>query len=241
MPTQDTEFAAAALHAPDSGEGKLQQRLTEERLAIARELHDELGGALAALRFDLSWLARQLTDPPAQQRLQQATETLQRAIAATQQVVLNLRSPPLEDGLLAALQALIAGFKERTGVPATLHAPHEAEDLPEAVQRVVYRTVQEALTNIGKHAHCREASVALSLRSTALRLLIEDDGVGMSNESIDGSVRLGLRGMRERATAIGGTVEVAQRAGGGTTVLLNLPLVRSIADADSVGTAEHGA
>ncbi|MET0658335.1 MAG: sensor histidine kinase [Steroidobacteraceae bacterium] len=236
MPTQDTEFAAAARTPTDVGEEELQRRLAEERLAVARDLHDDVGGALAALRFDLSWLAHRTTDPEVQQRLRQAGETLQEAIAATQKIALDLRSSPLDDGLVAALHDLAAAFEQRTAIRVTLSTSHDIENLPEALQRVVYRIAREALTNVGKHARAREASIAASITASCLRLTIEDDGIGMLPRDAAKPAAFGLQGMRERAEALGGTIDAGPRRGGGTSIALTLPITAITAIA-SVSTA----
>ena len=130
----------------------LQTSIEMERAAIAREIHDDVGGSLTALKFDLAWMARHSSSDAVLARLAAAQETVTLAIESSQRIMHNLRPAILEQGLLAALQWMTARFERRTGVGCQLRVPAEVPRLPAGVPLVAYRTAQEALTNITKHA-----------------------------------------------------------------------------------------
>jgi signal transduction histidine kinase len=211
--------------APALGESvSVLHRLEQERTDIAREVHDEIGGALTALHFDLSWLARQPVSPAVQTRLSEAMQTLAEAVAATQSITSRLRPASLVHGLAPALQALAQSLEKRTGVHVTVTSPTPAPTTPADVERVAYRIAQEALTNIGKHAHCRQACVAVSATPQEFRLHIEDDGVGIETAGNPKPGRFGLRGMHERAASVNGALAIHRRPGSGTCVVLTVPM-----------------
>src|SRR5258706_10689555 len=153
----------------------LQTSVEMERAAIAREIHDDVGGSLTALKFDLAWIARHSSDEKVQARVNGALETVTLAIEASQRVMHNLRPAILEQGLVAALQWMAARFERRTGVTCVLRTPPAdapaLQHLPAGVPLVAYRTAQEAPTNITKHAHAFKGAIEPSL---AGRLLMPD-------------------------------------------------------------------
>ena len=207
----------------DKASDAFQRCLDEERAAIARELHDELGGALAAMRFDLAWIDRHTQDEGIRSRVRAAIEMLQHAVGASQRIACDLRPPALDQGLVAALQQLAANFEKRTGIQTSLAAMHTETELPEAVQHVVYRTLQEALTNAGKHAACRAVAIELAAGPEGLTLRITDDGRSLAPDSPVKPDAFGLKGLRERAAALKGRLEITGRAGAGTTLVLSIP------------------
>ena len=131
--------------------GHLQTSVEMERAAIAREIHDDVGGSLTALKFDLAWIARHSRDEDVQQRVQSALETVTSAIESSQRIMHNLRPAILEQGLLAAVQWLAARFERRTGIATAVRHVGEQFQLPAGVPLVAYRCAQEALTNVSKH------------------------------------------------------------------------------------------
>jgi signal transduction histidine kinase len=202
----------------------LQTNIEMERAAIAREIHDDVGGSLTALKFDLAWIARHATSPEVQQRVNSALETVTHAIEASQRIMHNLRPAILEQGLVAALQWLVARFEKRTGVQCHFRTSHETLQLPAGVPLVAYRTAQEALTNISKHSGATRASIDLSLASGVLSLEVSDNGKGLSHDDLAKSRSFGIRGLHERAGTVGGWVDLASRQGVGTTLILSVPL-----------------
>jgi signal transduction histidine kinase len=205
--------------------GHLQERIEAERAQLSRELHDEVGSALTALKFDLAWLQRHAGSEALAARSSQAIATLDGAIEASRRLMLNLRPPILEEGLVPALQWLLQRFeRSHEGVAIELQHPPEAPELPPALLLVAYRFVQEALHNISKHAQASRVRVELQWASGVLGVEVEDDGRGLSPEALEQPQRFGLRGLRERAASCGGWVDVSSRPGQGVLLALSLPL-----------------
>jgi signal transduction histidine kinase len=192
-------------------------------VAIAREIHDDVGGSLTALKFELAWIARHSTEPEVLARTQSALETVTLAIDASKRVMHNLRPAILEQGLVAALQWMVASFEKRTGVACELRLPPQTGELPAGVPLVAYRTAQEALTNISKHAQASRVQVELSLAGGALSLEISDNGRGLSQDDLAKARSFGIRGLHERAGTVGGWVDLTSGPGG-THLILSVPL-----------------
>ena len=202
----------------------LQTSVEMERAAIAREIHDDVGGSLTALKFDLAWIARHTPVPEVQQRVQTALETVTHAIESSQRIMHNLRPAILEQGLVAALQWMAQRFERRNAILTTFRTSHdELPPLPPGVPLAAYRTAQEALTNISKHAHATRAQVDLTVAGHVLSLEVSDNGRGLSQEDLSKTRSFGIRGLRERAAQVGGWVDLASGPGG-TTIILSVPL-----------------
>ena len=201
----------------------LQTSIEMERAAIAREIHDDVGGSLTALKFDLAWIARHSSSDAVLARLASAQETVTLAIESSQRIMHNLRPAILEQGLLAALQWMTARFERRTGISCQLRGPPEVPQLPTGVPLVAYRTAQEALTNITKHARASRVEIDLSMAGGVLSLEISDDGRGLSSDDLAKARSFGIRGLHERAGTVGGWVDLSSGAGG-TTLILSIPL-----------------
>ncbi len=204
----------------------LQTSVEMERAAIAREIHDDVGGALTAIRFDLAWIGRHVPQPEVQQRLASALEAVTHAIEASQRIMHNLRPAILDQGLVPALQWLVAGFEKRSGTRCRLRCSHEAMTLPVGVPLVAYRFAQEALTNISKHAAANQVSIDLSLARGVLSLEVADNGCGLAEADLAKARSFGLRGLHERASTVGGWVDVSSD-GRGTVLMLSVPLRNS--------------
>ncbi|MBC7718037.1 MAG: response regulator [Pseudorhodobacter sp.] len=201
----------------------LQTSIEMERAAIAREIHDDVGGSLTALKFDIAWLERHSQSAELLARLNSASETLTLAIEASQRIMHNLRPAILEQGLMAALQWMVGRFERRTGVPCHLRGPQHLGSLPAGVPLVAYRTAQEALTNITKHARASKVELDLSMAGGVLSLEISDNGRGLSAADLDKARSFGIRGLHERASTVGGWVDLSSDAAG-TTLILSIPL-----------------
>ena len=206
----------------------LQQRVEEERAAIAREIHDDVGGSLTALKFDIDWIRRRAVDPALQQRAASAMETVSHAIEAAQRIMHNLRPAILEQGLVPALQWLASRFEKRTGIECLFRTSSDrigtdAQPLPADVPLVVYRTAQEALTNISKHAGATRVAIDLSLSAGVLSLEVSDNGRGLSKDDLAKASSFGIRGLHERASTVGGWVDLSSSAAG-TTLIVSIPL-----------------
>ncbi len=198
----------------------------DERRRVARDLHDSVGQLLAALSLAVRALADAGPLPPAAAArisdVQSVSDQLAREMHG---LAVRLRPTALDDlGLEAGLGQLATEWARRTGVPADFHAAGlGAGRLPPDTETAIYRVVQEALTNVGRHAQAGQASVAVTRLGDVVVTVVEDDGVGFDPESA-GQGRLGMIGMRERVALAGGELEVESSPGGGTTVIARLPL-----------------
>lgn len=201
----------------------LQTSIELERAAIAREIHDDVGGSLTALKFDLAWIARHTTDSGVRLRVNSALETVTLAIESSQRIMHNLRPAILEQGLVAALQWIATRFEKRTGVPCEVRIPAQTPEWPAGVPLVAYRTAQEALTNITKHAQATRVQIDLSLAGGVMSLEISDNGKGLSRADLAKARSFGIRGLHERAGTVGGWVDLSSGPGG-TTLILSVPL-----------------
>jgi signal transduction histidine kinase len=201
----------------------------EERRAIARELHDEVGQALTAIKMELGVAHREMqSGSRAFSLLAGARSIAESALQSVRDISQLLHPSMLDDlGLPDTLDTYLRSFSKRTGLRAEL--VHEGMDdrLPPDVEVCVYRIVQEALTNIAKHAGARSCTIRLVRHDTALDLVVEDDGRGITPGAVQtGPARrgLGIIGMRERAANFSGTFSIAARDEGGTRVRVSIPL-----------------
>jgi signal transduction histidine kinase len=201
----------------------LQNSIEQERVAIAREIHDDVGGSLTALKFDLAWIARHSDSAEVLGRVHSALETVTLAIDSSKRIMHNLRPAILDQGLVAALHWLASRFEKRTGITCEIRLPRDAPELPAGVPLVAYRTAQEALTNITKHAQASRVQLDLSLAGGVLSLEISDNGIGLSAEDLAKARSFGIRGLHERAGTVGGWIEFSSDANG-TTMMLSVPL-----------------
>jgi signal transduction histidine kinase len=201
----------------------LQTSIEHERAAIAREIHDDVGGSLTALKFDLAWIARHSSAPQVVSRVQSALETVSHAVESSQRIMHNLRPAILEQGLAAALHWIALRFERRAGVVCTIRLPKKPLELPAGVPLVAYRTAQEALTNISKHAQATRVQIDLSMAGGVLSLEISDNGRGLSQEDLAKARSFGIRGLHERATTVGGWIDLSSGPHG-TTLILSVPL-----------------
>ena len=219
----DRELAASKERLSELAQ-HLQTSIESERTSISREIHDDVGGSLTALKFDLAWVARRVKEPEVLQRVQSAIETVTYAIEASQRIMHNLRPAILEQGLVAALQWMTQRFEKRTGIVTVFRTSHETlPNLPQGVPLVAYRTAQEALTNVSKHAQARKVTVDLSLSHGVLSLEIVDDGRGLSEGALSKARSFGIRGLHERAGTVGGWMDLSS-SHSGTSLLLSVPL-----------------
>jgi two-component system, NarL family, sensor histidine kinase UhpB len=222
----DAELAASEKRLAELTE-YLQMSIEQERAAIAREIHDDIGGSLAALKFDLAWISRHNTDPGTLAHVTAANEMLQHAIGASQRIMMNLRPAILDQGLVAAVQWLAASFERRTGVKVTFHTAHERIDTSKSVQLVAYRTAQEALTNISKYAQCTAVTIDMSDAEGVLTLEIADNGRGLSRSELEKPKAFGIKGLHERARTVGGWLDISSHEGSGTSIILSIPLANN--------------
>ena len=203
-----------------------QERLVlareEERRRLRRDLHDGLGPALAGLSLQVDTVRNTIGDgQDVEPTLLGLRAGIQDTVLDVRRIVEGLRPPALDDlGLVEAVREQA----DRSGVPARVDAD-DLPRLPAAVEVAAYRVVQEALTNVGKHAGATEVLVSLRLRRGALEVVVVDDGSGSLRPRADG---IGLGSMRERAEEIGGEFSLVAEPGSGTTVRVLLPLTAGV-------------
>jgi len=204
----------------------LQSIREEERTHIARELHDDLGQLLASLRMDLALLVRVDHLPEASLRLIDGMESnLLTAITSLRRIATNLRPRALDEGgLYFALQGLRDEFVERYGIACTLLADEAELRLDDAASTAVFRIVQEALTNIARHANAGNVALNLYRTNGELLVTVQDDGRGIRAEDMEKAASLGLVGMRERVWAMHGEITIASDDPPGTRIDIVLPL-----------------
>jgi signal transduction histidine kinase len=194
-----------------------------ERKRLARELHDETGQALTSILLGLRTLEEE-TDPgtlraTARDLREMTVQTLQ----DVRRLAVELRPSALDDfGLVPALERLVSGFRDQTGLVVELEARIQGR-LPGEVETALYRIVQEALTNVMKHARARHVSVLVTRKDASVAAVMEDDGRGFSPDEV-GDEGLGLLGMRERLALLDGTLRIESRPGSGTTVVAEVPV-----------------
>src|SRR4051812_23793559 len=193
----------------------------EEKTRIARELHDELGQMLTALKMDLGWIRGRIgaSDAEVAGKTEKMWQTLDQTVTSVRRIAADLRPLMLDDlGLADAAAWLVEDFSKRSGLRCDFKIVNDAEtsDFEGNVANTVYRALQESLTNVGRHARAKNVWVLLRIDEQAIRLEIEDDGLGISAEDMAKPDSLGLKGMRERVFHIGGELEVANAPRGGT-------------------------
>ena len=209
----------------------LQGVSEQEKSALSRELHDELGGLLVAARMDLSWLQQRLptTDPSIEQRFKRIHDSLSAGVDLKRRVVEELRPTLLDNmGLFTALRWQFKETCRRTGLRCTETIPEsELKFSPDAAIGV-FRIAQEALTNILKHSEAKSADLFISIDRDTFTLRITDDGKGIPSARLANSTSHGLVSMRHRIAGLGGTWDLGTPSSGGTVVTARIPLARML-------------
>ncbi len=197
----------------------------EERQRIAREMHDELGQRLTALQMELSGLRALTPSRAAGTRIQAMLAMVEETIAAVRRMSTELRPLMLDDlGLHAAIEWLAQDWSERMGVRVVTDLVEHDPDIGAPAAIAVYRMVQEALTNVARHARASRVMIRLRQRADELVLTVQDNGIGFSEPSVHRAGSHGLLGIRERAYMLGGHLETANAPAGGARVTVRLPL-----------------
>ncbi len=213
----------------------LQETIEVERAAIAREIHDDIGGSLAAIKLDLAWISRHTDEPEIQLHIDAASTMLQHALGASQRIMRDLRPAILDQGFVAAANWLMQSFERRTGIKTVITTTQSAWEHEKDVQLTAYRTVQEALTNISKYAACTQVKLDISDFDGVLTVEISDDGKGFSMVERNKRDAFGLRGLEERARSVGGWLDISSTPGRGTAIILSVPLTEAAAPKDDGG------
>jgi signal transduction histidine kinase len=206
---------------------RLQASREEEKTQLARELHDELNGTLIALKMDLSLLPDRVTKDHKLflEKLISMSELIDRTLARVHTIVTELRPVVLDQmGLVAAIEWQTGEFQDRSGMVCETHLPTEEITLDPERSTAVFRILQEALTNVARHANATKVVVDLRSEAGILILTVRDNGKGIDEKMIFAHHSMGLLGMRERALSFGGKTEVGRLPGRGTLVSMRIPI-----------------
>jgi PAS domain S-box-containing protein len=218
----------------------------QERNRLSRELHDEFGQLLSALKFDLSDVAKGVTKKPPlattalQKKIGAATFTVDRLFASLREMVHALRSAVLEElGLVPALETLANETHERSGLRCRVVADRDAlgKSFGPEFESTLYRMAQELLTNVVRHAKATSATITISRTGGWMKLAVQDNGRGFKISSVQPKARFGLLGVQERAELLGGNVEIHSEPGKGTVVTVRIPIEPSSPGESSVASS----
>ena len=205
---------------------RLQNIAEKEKMALANELHDELGANLTAMNLDVAAVAGRLqaSHPALAARLQRALDTLLDTVELKRRIIHGLRPSLLDTlGLGSAMSALCEDYASRTGCACTSHITEDLGEIDPDWLIAIYRIAQECLTNISKHAQASQVNVALIREPQGIRLRVVDDGIGIERNAFDKPLAHGLRGMRERIRQLGGLFVIRQADDRGTVAEAFLP------------------
>jgi PAS domain S-box-containing protein len=211
--------------------GRLLQLQDDERRQIARELHDTTAQNLAAVKLNLSWINNSplISEPVLKDALNESVSLTDQSITEIRTLSYLLHPPIIgEAGLLTSLQWYVRGFEQRSGITATLDVPDEIGQLPREMETVLFRIVQEALTNIQRHSGSAIATLRLRREPNRVRLEIEDKGRGLprhlrNHDQALAASGLGIAGMQQRVRELGGRMDIRSEDGG-TTISITIPL-----------------
>jgi PAS domain S-box-containing protein len=197
-----------------------------ERARIAREVHDELGQALTALKMELSVLGIKFGEavPEVKEPVQALKGRVDSIIQTVRHVATALRPAALDLGFLPGVEWVVGEFRRRTGIHCTVSLTGNNIDLPEDRSIVLFRILQESLTNISRHAKARKVEILLDHDAEYVRMDVQDDGVGFDVEAARGRKTFGLLGMRERAIMLRGEMRITSAPGQGTRVSVSMPI-----------------
>ncbi|OPY75390.1 MAG: Oxygen sensor histidine kinase NreB [Syntrophorhabdus sp. PtaU1.Bin058] len=208
----------------------LQNVREEERMRIAREIHDELGQSLTGIKIDISWLKKKLGDiveptDPIQTKIDSILALTESTIATTRELSLSLRPGILDDlGLAVAIKWQLKRFQEKVGIICMLQSDVAEITIPADYSTVLFRISQECLTNVSRHANATKVKITLTGEGKNLVLEIEDNGKGITKEQIKNPLSLGILGMRERIMGLKGRFSINGEPGKGTKVRVELPM-----------------
>lgn len=197
----------------------------KERTRIAREIHDDLGGNLTAIKMALALMKKRLPeDAGLHEKAGYVDALVDRTIDAVHRISIDLRPSVLDFGIVAAIDWQAREFEKQFGIACEVRSNKKEIDLHPDQATALFRIFQETLTNVGKHAGASRVSVRLTRSNRGVRLEVADNGRGIIERDRAKPQSFGIRGMTERASALGGELSVAAREGGGTEVILKIPL-----------------
>ena len=205
---------------------KLQSAREEEQKQIARELHDELGGALTGIKYDLLWLGKHTAMKSIVKKRYQAIRAMVDTTTKTVQRISSGLRPKILDtvGLAAAVEWHTREFTKRTSIEVKLIQTDKLPSLDDAMTTGVYRIIQEALTNVARHSEATRAEVTMRLNNGELQVEIADNGKGIDQAMIVHPESLGIMSMQERARMLGGKIVITSNPGKGTCIVLSAPI-----------------
>lgn len=230
MDITDRKRNEDALKRSESQLRLLSQRIIKvqeaERARIARDLHDQLGQELVFLKIKAQSLAEQLGGASlAYDPVLELVNLIEQVKATSRRIALSIRPGILDDlGLVRAAQWYAGEFEQRTSIACFLDAPDDDIEISRTVATAAYRIIQEALTNVYKHAKATEVSINMRMTGKMLVMQISDNGTGFDSSRLSEGTSLGLLGMRERARLVGGSMRISSTQGKGTSILARLPL-----------------
>jgi signal transduction histidine kinase len=210
---------------------RVQSTREEERTKVAREIHDELGQALTAIKIEFASLLRDLPEGLAAPRSQSILKLLDQTIQSVQRIGTELRPGILDDmGLVAALEWAAEDFETRTGTKCQVSLPDVDIALDPERATALFRIFQETLTNVARHADATQVDVRLGKENGNMILEVRDNGKGIDDEQLSARTSLGILGMRERVLLLGGTLTISGSSGKGTTVRVLIPDSKQVAE-----------
>jgi len=198
----------------------------EESTTISREIHDELGQALTAIKIDVAWLSKRYANDSALiESLFMISNTIDDTIKTVRRISTRLRPRLLDElGLIPAIEWQVKEFRTRTGIKVDLFVPGDNINLTSVVSSALFRIFQEAITNVARHSKATNLLVEINENNRKLNMKIRDNGTGLPEDYMNKDHSLGILGMLERASSIGGNVELTYVPGGGTEVLVKVAL-----------------
>jgi signal transduction histidine kinase len=205
--------------------GHLLKAQEEERKRISRELHDETGQALMVIRLYLGMLESTVNARASKTKIQETLDVVDRTIEGIRRIIGRLSPLVLQElGMIAAIRKEAKDLAKSTGVKARVAVADEVGRLAPEIETALYRVVQEALHNVAKHAQAKAVNIQMTRDESSVRLLIEDDGVGITTVVNPQRPTFGLAGMRERISTLRGTLRVSSRKGQGTKLVVIVPI-----------------
>jgi signal transduction histidine kinase len=207
----------------------LQAAREEERTAISREIHDELGQVLATLQLDISWLVGGLHDDQKHlaEKASLMSGLIERTVRTVQRISSELRPPLLDElGLADALEWQAKEFQKRSAISCEIAVELEGSTIERHVSTALYRIFQEALTNVLRHAGATRVEASLTERGGKVVLMVRDNGRGITREQHGDPLSIGLIGMRERTRMLGGKIKILGEEWKGTAIIVRIPVPR---------------
>jgi signal transduction histidine kinase len=220
---------------------RLQSVREEDRKQVARELHDQIGQILTAIKMDMTWICRHLpeSEGKALVRLKESIQLINDGVKAVRTICSGLRPGVLDDlGLAAAIEWQVSDFASRNGIQYEVSVPPVDSHLDGDRAIAIFRIFQECLTNVARHAQAKSVRASLVQEDESILLVVEDDGIGFCESELSNTLgSLGILGMKERAQFCGGDVQIKSSPGNGTTVTVRVPVDTPRAERSEVCTS----